>query len=112
MKRCVALLAALPLLFPAAQAAAYEEQDFDWDPLLNHYKRVVIAGVNKMARERPDCEILDPKTVRKYGGTPDDPEFEVTCGEAGNQTVARFSKTDVTGDPASDIPLEDKQAKQ
>lgn len=98
------------LLVPSLGFAAetFEEKDFQWDPLLTHYKRIVIAGVNRLARENPDCATLDPGTLQYEGGTPDDPSFVVTCGEPGHTIHAHFSKTDVTGDPSSDIPLEEK----
>ena len=109
MKRFVALLVVFPLLNPTFTLAAgpFTEKDFKWEPLTDHYKRIIIAGVNKIARTNPDCAKLDPTSIQYYGGTPDDPEFEVTCGEPGHISHAHFSKTDVTGDPASDIPLEE-----
>src|SRR5690606_31977616 len=113
MKRFLVLVAAWSLLAPMAQAQVtgpFEEKDFEWDPLLTHYKRIVIAGVNRAAREKPGCENLNPKSVRKWGGTPDDPEFVVDCQDGDPPLRAYFSKTDITGDPASDIPLEEKQA--
>lgn len=112
MKKVLAAFA-LPVLFvPALSQAAdkFEEKDFRWDPFLEHYKLVVIAGVNKMARENPNCAVIDPASVQPYGGTPDDPEFQVTCGEGDHVTHPHFSKTDITGDPASSVPLEDSSA--
>jgi hypothetical protein len=109
MKRFAGILAA-GLLLLASQAFAagpFTEKDFDWDPFLEHYKGIIIAGVNMIAREKPEeCAVIDPKSIAKYGGTPDDPEFVITCGPADHPTHAYFSKTDVTGDPASDVPRE------
>jgi hypothetical protein len=107
MKRFVGLLAVWPLLAShhALAAGPFQEKDFAWDPLLEHYKAVVMAGVNKVARDNPEqCAKIDPKSVQKYGGTPDDPIFEVTCGDAEHHFQVRFSKTDVTGDPALEPP--------
>jgi hypothetical protein len=101
------LLAVWSLYATHAAAATYEEKDFPFqiDPFLDHYKVIIIAGVNMVAREKPECATVDTKSVTNYGGTPDDPEFVVTCTDAaGKVTQAHFSKTDVTGDPASDIP--------
>ena len=111
MKKLLTLLVVPALLAPALSVAAnrFEEKDFKLDPYLEHYKRIVIAGVNKIARERPECaNSLDPKSLEHYGGTPDDPEFQVTCGEGEHAVHPRFTKTDVTGDPASDIPLDEQ----
>ena len=109
MKKFLALLVVFQLLNPTLVLAAgpFTEKDFTWEPFTNLYKRVIVAGVNKIARTNPDCATLDPTSLQRYGGTPDDPEFVVTCGEPDHVTHARFSKTDVTGDPASDIPLEE-----
>lgn len=113
MKQFLALSLALSLALPSAGMAAdrrFEEADFNWDdPLLNLYKRIIISGVNMMAREYADCAVMDPKSVRHYGGTPDDPEFEVTCGDAQHLSHHYFSKARVTGDPASSIPLDERQ---
>lgn len=112
MNKFLVLALALSLGLPAAGLAAperrFEEADFDWsDPLLNLYKRIVISGVNKMAREHENCAVMDPKSVHHYGGTPDDPEFEVVCGTPDHLTHHHFSKAQVTGDPASNIPLDE-----
>jgi hypothetical protein len=109
MKKLIPLLIMFPLLAPAfAQAAGpYKEEDFKWEPFTNLYKRVIIAGVNKIARTNPDCTMPDLTSIQRYGGTPDDPEFDVTCNEPGQVNHVHFSKTDVTGDPASDVPLEE-----
>lgn len=112
MKKFLVLTLALSLGLPAVGLAAperrFEEADFDWsDPLLNLYKRIVISGVNKMAREHENCAVMDPKSVHHYGGTPDDPEFEVICGTPDHLTRHHFSKAQVTGDPASNIPLDE-----
>ena len=109
MKKILALLVIFPLLNPSQLLAAgpYTEKDFKWEPFTNLYKRIIIAGVNKVARTNPNCATLDPTSIQRYGGTPDDPEFVVTCGDPSHITHVHFSKTDVTGDPASDIPLEE-----
>jgi hypothetical protein len=112
MKKLFLLSLMFGLLAPGISQAAdrFEEKDFQWDPFFNLYKRVIIVGVNKIARENPQCATLDPKSLQHSGGTPDDPEFSVACGEGDHVTHARFSKADITGDPASNIPLEDKAA--
>lgn len=109
MKKLIAALVLFPLLAsPLAQAAGpFTEKDFKWEPFTNLYKRIIIAGVNKIARTNPDCATIDPASIQRYGGTPDDPEFDVTCGEPDHITHVHFSKTDVTGDPYSDVPLEE-----
>ncbi|HEY0963351.1 MAG TPA: hypothetical protein VGE69_13450 [Pseudomonadales bacterium] len=112
MKKLLATSLAAVLLVPAVACAAerFDEKDFNWDdPLLNHYKRIVVAGVNKMAREKPDCAMLDPKSVQYEGGTPDDPGFIVTCGDSDHVTHAHFTKTDITGSPYSDVPLDEQE---
>lgn len=112
MKKLLATSFTLALFCSTFALAAhrFEEKDFNWDdPLLNHYKRIVVAGVNKMARERPDCATLDPKSVQYDGGTPDDPGFVVTCGDSEHVSHAHFTKTDVTGSPYNDVPLDEQQ---
>lgn len=113
MKKLLSAALAAALLTPAFVFAAdrFDEQDFNWDdPLLSHYKRIVVAGVNKLAREKPDCATIDPKSVQYEGGTPDDPGFVVTCGDSEHVTHAHFTKTDVTGSPYSDVPLDEQQS--
>jgi hypothetical protein len=111
MKKPLAVFLASALLVPALGLAAdaYEEKDFKWDdPFLNLYRQVIVAGVNKVAREVPNCATLDPASVQYEGGTPDDPGFVVTCGEAGHISHAHFTKAEITGDPASNVPQEER----
>lgn len=110
MKKLLTLLVVFPLIIPTQSMAAgpFEEKDFEWDPFKSLYKRVIIVGVNRMARENPKCETIDPSTLQHYGGTPDDPEFVITCGEPGNTTRVHFTKAEITGDPATNVPLEDR----
>lgn len=109
MKKLMPLLIVSSLLAAdfAQAAAPFTEDDFKWEPLTNLYKQVIIAGVNKIARTNPNCTMPDPLSVQHYGGTPDDPEFEVTCNEPGHVTHVHFSKTEITGDPASNVPLKE-----
>jgi hypothetical protein len=110
MKKLIPSLVLVSLLAPATTFAAgpFEEKDFTFDPFNSLYKRVIVSGVNKLARENPNCATLDPATLIHDGGTPDDPEFTVTCGEPGHETHPHFSKTDITGDPSSNVPLDEK----
>ena len=109
MKKFFALMVAVPLLNATLALAEgpFTEKDFKWEPFTNLYKRVIIAGANKIARTNPDCAKLDPASLEHYGGTPDDPEFVVTCGDADHPKHVHFTKTDITGDPASNVPLEE-----
>lgn len=115
VKKLVVVPLFLSLLVPAVVQAAdaqsvkqFEEKDFQWDPFFNLYKRVVIVGVNKMVREHPSCANVDPHTLVKSGGTPDDPEFQILCGE----NKIRFTKAEITGDPGTNVPLVDREAQQ
>ena len=111
MKKLFTLSLLLGLLAPAfgQTEERYQEKDFQWDPFFNLYKRVIIVGVNRIARDNPKCATLDPKSLEHTGGTPDDPEFTIACGEGASISHVTFSKTDITGDPGTNVPLEDQK---
>lgn len=79
----------------------YTEKDFYWDKYTTPYKEVLIAGVNKVARENSRCASLDPGSASKSGskGTTANPVFFVMCKDAGGNVFnAFFSKADVEAD--------------
>lgn len=77
----------------------FTEADFSWDEKTSPYKKVIIAGVNKVHRENSRCKKIDPASayISSSKGTPSDPVFFVTCGSGSDVFNAFFSKSEVEG---------------
>ena len=94
-----AILPALFLLASTTSFAAgpFEEADFNWDDSTSLHKDLIMAGVNKIAREDSRCAEIDPKSARvDYNhGNPDNPAFAVTCGTSDHPVTVFFTKIDV-----------------
>lgn len=80
----------------AMAAGPFEENDFTWDASTNLHKELLIAGVNKIARDDPRCSEIDPASARvDYDhGNPDNPAFAVTCGTSDHPVTVFFTKID------------------
>lgn len=82
------------------QARTFTTADFnlDWDPTLKAYGPTIIAGVNRISHDNPDCLSLDPLTVAvsRKRSQPDNPAFFVTCSDPrGHFFNARFTASGV-----------------
>jgi hypothetical protein len=99
MKTRITLLSAIFLAIPAAAFAAgpFEEKDFTWDASTSLHKALIMAGVNKIARDDPRCADIDPASahVDYNHGNPDNPAFAVTCGKSDHPVTVFFTKIDV-----------------
>ncbi len=75
----------------------FTEADFVWDKNTVPYKKIIVAGVNKVHKENARCKTIDPGSayISSNKGTPSDPVFFVTCGTSANAFNAFFSKSDV-----------------
>jgi hypothetical protein len=75
----------------------FTEQDFIWDKKTSLYKKIIMAGVNKIHRENSQCKDIDPTTAYISGnkGTKSDPVFFVTCGKGAGAFNVFFSKSEV-----------------
>jgi hypothetical protein len=75
----------------------FTEADFIWDKKTTPYKKIIVAGVNKVHKENSRCETIDPASayISSSKGTPSDPVFFVTCGTGANTFNAFFSKSEV-----------------
>lgn len=64
-------------------ARVYVESDFYWEDNTRPYRSQIIRAVNRIHREQPGCERIDPGTVAKspQRGSPGRPVFFVSCGE-------------------------------
>ena len=94
---CVA--ASLGTLSNLALAAdPFTEKDFTFDPIMSLSKAVIVAGVNKLAKENENCKKkIDPKSVQydAANASPDSAAFTVVCGEGASKTTEHFSALDV-----------------
>lgn len=79
------------------QSITYTEEDIYWDEHTKNHKRVVVAGVNKVARENEKCNSVDPgtATMSQSRGSPEDPVFFVMCEGDDGVFNAYFSKSAV-----------------
>lgn len=75
----------------------FTEADFIWDKKITPYKKIIVAGVNKVHKENSRCKTIDPGSayISSSKGTPSDPVFFVTCGTGANAFNAFFSKSEV-----------------
>jgi hypothetical protein len=74
----------------------FTEEDFYWDKKIAPYKRIIIAGVNKIHRGNSRCKDIDPMSAYlSTQGTKTDPVFFVTCGEGANVSNVYFSTSEV-----------------
>ena len=94
---CIA--ASLSMLSTLALAAdPFTEKDFTFDPITSLNKAVVVAGVNKLAKENANCKTrIDLKSVQydAANASPDSAAFTVVCGEGDHKTTEHFSALDV-----------------
>lgn len=75
----------------------FTEADFIWDKKTTPYKKIIVAGVNKVHKENSRCKTIDPGSayISSSQGTTSDPVFFVTCGTGANAFNAFFSKSEV-----------------
>jgi hypothetical protein len=75
----------------------FTESDFVWDKNILPYKKIIIAGVNKIHRENSRCADIDPSSayISDSKGTSKDPVFFVTCGAGSQVFNVYFSKSQV-----------------
>ena len=74
----------------------FVEDDFLFDNSTRKYKKVIIAGANKVHRENARCRTIDPRSAYLSDmGTTADPIFFVTCGEGAGLFNAFFSASEV-----------------
>ncbi|UIF87991.1 hypothetical protein [Cupriavidus sp. UYPR2.512] len=74
----------------------FTDADFRWTKKTEAYKKIIVAGVNKVYRENSRCNEIDPSTAYISGekGTRADPVFFVTCGRDAGAFNAYFSKSE------------------
>jgi len=75
----------------------FTENDFIWDKNIRPYKKVIIAGVNKIYRENSRCKKIDPTSAYLSGSRskPGKPVFFVTCNEGPEAFNVWFSEQDL-----------------
>jgi hypothetical protein len=75
----------------------FTEKDFYFSKKEKPYKSVIVQGVNKVHREHPGCNVIDPgsASLSKEKGSKSNPVFFVTCGEGTNVFNVWFSKADI-----------------
>ena len=78
-------------------SSAFTEADFVWDKKITPYKSIIVAGVNKVHRDNPQCKTIDPATayISSDKGSSSDPVFFVTCGTGAGTFNAYFSRSEV-----------------
>jgi hypothetical protein len=74
----------------------YTEADFFWESDTSAYRTELVAAVNKIVRETPGCEKIQPASLARSPtrGTPEDPVFFVTCESGGPAKNVWFRPTD------------------
>lgn len=84
----------------AAGQEEFTEADFVWDKKTTPYKKIIVAGVNKVHKENSNCKKIDPSSayLSSSKGTAKDPVFYVTCGEGANTFNAFFAKSEIGKD--------------
>jgi hypothetical protein len=90
-----------PIVKDASGQRVYSEENFVWDSKSTKHKKIIIAGVNKVARENKECAKIDPGTasVSSSKGTTKNPVFFVTCEDASGRAFnVFFSSSDVKAD--------------
>lgn len=75
----------------------FTDADFSWDNKTRPYRKLIVAGVNKVYRENAKCKQIDPSSAYISGSrsTPSNPTFYVLCGEGHDVFQAYFSKADI-----------------
>lgn len=83
----------------AIAADSIAEADIKFDNLTSAHKALIVAGLNKLAQEKKECEKIDKQSVQYdfANASPDNPAFTVQCGEGDHKTTERFSLLDVGG---------------
>ncbi len=77
----------------------FTEADFSFDNKTRPYKKIIIAGVNKIHRENSRCKNIDTSSayISSSKGSKANPVFFVTCGKDKVFNVF-FSKSDIKKD--------------
>lgn len=89
----------------------FSETDFTWDKGTSPYKKVIVAGVNRIHQQNQRCRSVDTASIAKSTskGSAADPVFYVTCRDGSDSFNAFFSKSEVEKNASMDgghIPRE------
>ncbi len=78
----------------------FTKADFYFDKKTRKYKKIIIAGVNKIHRENSRCKDIDTSSAYISGskGTKSNPVFFVACGKGAKSFNVFFSKSDIEKD--------------
>lgn len=78
----------------------FTESDFSFDKKTLPYKKIIIAGVNKVHREDARCKKIEPSSayISSTKGSSSNPVFYVTCGSDIEVFNVFFSKSDIEKD--------------
>jgi hypothetical protein len=85
-------------LITAEQRAAkgFVEDDFIFSKEAKPWKKIIIEGVNRIARQDNRCKEIDPGTADiTPDGTKTNPQFFVTCDPSGPAFNVFFTKADI-----------------
>jgi len=80
-----------------AKRNPFKEKDFYFDKKTKGYKKIIIAGVNKVYRENSRCKNIEPSSayISSSKGSRSNPVFYVTCGKGNGVFNVFFSKSDI-----------------
>lgn len=75
----------------------FTEVDFIWNKKTSPYKKIIVAGVNKVYRENSRCKKISPSltNISSSRGSKSDPVFFVLCENGSDVFNAFFSKSEV-----------------
>lgn len=78
---------------------SFDSSSFQWTPKTKRHASVIVAGVNQIRRQNPNCAQIDTGSVdiSASKGTPDNPVFYVTCRNGDKPFNVFFSKSQVEG---------------
>lgn len=83
----------------------FTEADFTFDKATLPYKKVIIAGVNRIHRENARCVDIDPSSAYLSSkSTKANPKFYVTCGKGSQVFNVFFTPHDVASGKRFEAP--------
>lgn len=79
----------------ASKRGGFTADDFVFDSYTRRHRDVIVAGVNKVHRERSQCVEVDPASayIAADRGTLEDPMFFVTCSDGSSYFNVYFAKS-------------------
>lgn len=86
-----------PVLRASSGGERFTEQDFQWDSKIFRHKGLIVDSVNRIHREVPGCNVIDPYSAYLSGqrSSPSKPVFFVACGRGAQAFNVYFSESGI-----------------